>query len=169
MPRIRVTTAERLSRCDDGEDIEVITVTFDPGEGRPGGRRFGRIVHDVLEAVQSVDEVDALAAVCGRAHGAGDAECAAAAGVARAVLDWLAHEMRGFTERHREWPVMVRLSDGRIVDGRIDLAWSDGARWTVVDYKTDRRVRRNIAQVQAYALAVRRATNLPVRAIVLEV
>ncbi len=169
VPRIQVTTAERLSRCDDGEDIEVITVTFDPAEGRPGGRRFGRIVHDVLEAVQSVDEVDALAAVYGRAHGAGDAECAAAAGVARAVLDWLAQEMRGFTERHREWPVTVRLSDGRIVDGRIDLAWSDGARWTVVDYKTDRRARRYIAQVQAYALAVRRATNLPVRAIVLEV
>ena len=169
VPRVRVTTAERLARCGDGEDIEVVTVTFDAGEGRPGGRRFGRIVHDVLEAVQSEEEVDALARVCGRGHGAGEQECAAAAAVARSVLDWLGREMQGFTERHREWPVMVRLSDGRIVDGRIDLAWCDGARWTVVDYKTDRRAKRYVAQVQAYGLAVRRATGLPVRAIVLEV
>jgi hypothetical protein len=26
-------------------------------------------------------------------------------------------------ERHRELPVMVRLKDGTLVDGRIDLAW----------------------------------------------
>jgi ATP-dependent exoDNAse (exonuclease V) beta subunit len=63
----------------------------------------------------------------------------------------------------------VRLSDGRLVDGRIDLAWSDGERWTVVDYKTDRRARRNIAQVQAYGVAVLRATGMPVRCVILEV
>ena len=75
----------------------------------------------------------------------------------------------GMVERHREWPVVVRLSDGRLVDGRIDVAWSDGERWTVVDYKTDRRAKRNIAQVQAYGLAVHRATGMPVRCVVLEV
>jgi ATP-dependent exoDNAse (exonuclease V) beta subunit len=169
VPRVRVVTAERLARCEEGEDILVQTVTFAPEEGRPGGRRFGRIVHDALEAVASVEEVEALAAVCGKEHGAPEQECAAAASVVRAVLDWLAREMRGMVERHREWPVMVRLGDGRLVDGRIDLAWSDGERWTVVDYKTDRRERRNVAQVQAYGLAVRRATGMSVRCVVLEV
>jgi ATP-dependent exoDNAse (exonuclease V) beta subunit len=55
------------------------------------------------------------------------------------------------------------------VDGRIDLAWCDGSSWSVVDYKTDRRDKRNVAQVQMYALALERATNLPARGIVLEV
>jgi ATP-dependent exoDNAse (exonuclease V) beta subunit len=39
----------------------------------------------------------------------------------------------------------------------------------VIDYKTDRREKRNVAQVEVYALALRRATGLPVRGIVLEV
>jgi ATP-dependent exoDNAse (exonuclease V) beta subunit len=55
------------------------------------------------------------------------------------------------------------------VDGRIDFAWSDGARWTVVDYKTDRREQRRIAQVQAYCLALQRATGQAVRGLILEV
>ena len=40
---------------------------------------------------------------------------------------------------------------------------------TVIDYKTDRREKRNVAQVEVYAMALRRATGLPVRGIVLEV
>ena len=64
---------------------------------------------------------------------------------------------------------MVRLDDGTLADGRIDFAWSDGERWTVIDYKTDRQENRNVAQVQTYALALHRATGLPVRGIVLEV
>ena len=39
----------------------------------------------------------------------------------------------------------------------------------VLDYKTDRREKRNIAQVQLYALALERATGIPARGIVLEV
>jgi ATP-dependent exoDNAse (exonuclease V) beta subunit len=167
---MKVTTAERLTRCPDGEGLEVVTITFeDEVDGRAGGRQFGRIVHDVLEAVAGLDEVDSLAASCAREHGAGEGEAAAAAGVVRAVLDWLAREMQGVVEKHREWPVLVRLEDGRIVDGRIDLAWSDGLRWTVVDYKTDRRSKRHVAQVQAYGLAVARATGMPVRCVILEV
>jgi ATP-dependent exoDNAse (exonuclease V) beta subunit len=169
VPRVRVVTAERLSRCDDAADVEVVTVSFDSVDGRPGGRRFGRIVHDILEGISGEDEIDALAVVCSREHGAGEQESAAAGATVRQVLDWLAREMRGMVERHREWPVMVRLADGRLVDGRIDLAWSDGARWTIVDYKTDRQAKRNIAQVQAYGRAVRRAAGLPVRCVILEV
>ncbi len=168
-PRLSVVTAESLTLCDEAADIAVETVTFEPPHGRPAGRRFGRVVHSVLEAIAAADEVDALARVCGKEHGATEAECAAAVSVVRAVLDWLAAEMRGVAERHREWPVLVRLADGRIADGRIDLAWSDGVRWTIVDYKTGRRERRATAQLQAYGLALRRATALPVRCILLEV
>jgi len=64
---------------------------------------------------------------------------------------------------------MVRLEDGTVVDGRIDLAWREDDAWVVVDYKTDRREKRKVGQVRLYALALERATQLPVRGIVLEV
>ena len=64
---------------------------------------------------------------------------------------------------------MVRLDDGTLVDGRIDLAWRDGDQWTVLDYKTDRKRHREMAQVQLYALALERATALRARCVILEV
>ena len=63
---------------------------------------------------------------------------------------------------------MVRLDDGALVEGRADFAWRHDDLWTVVDYKTDRREQRNVAQLQLYALALHRATGLPVKGIVLE-
>jgi ATP-dependent exoDNAse (exonuclease V) beta subunit len=96
-------------------------------------------------------------------------ERAAAVEVVEAVL---AHDVLAVpagARRYRELPVMVRLDDGTLVDGRIDFAWTDGESWTIIDYKTDRQEKRNVVQVQTYALALQRATGLPVRGIVLEV
>src|SRR5205823_799952 len=56
IPRVRVTTAQRLTRCDEGVGVD--TVTLEIAAGRPGGRRFGRVVHDVLEAVRNPEEID---------------------------------------------------------------------------------------------------------------
>lgn len=39
-------------------------------------------------------------------------------------------------EVHREYPISLTLASGEIVEGIIDLAWSDGESWTVIDYKT---------------------------------
>src|SRR5205814_9283609 len=123
----------------------------------------------ILQHAASPDEVAALANVWGRRHSASEEERAAAAEAARQALEYTAQAMPAGAERYRELPVMVRLEDGTLVDGRIDLAWRDKNSWTVVDYKTDRREKRNVAQVQLYALALQRATNLPVRGIVVEV
>ena len=127
------------------------------------------MVHDILQHAASPEEAAALAEVWGRRHGAGEAERAAAGEAARQALEYAARAMPAGAERHRELPVMVRLEDGTLVDGRIDLAWRDANLWTVVDFKTDRREKRNVAQVQIYALALERATKLPARGIVLEV
>jgi hypothetical protein len=56
-----------------------------------------------------------------------------------------------------------------IIEGRIDWAWSHAESWTIVDYKTDRSEKRNLAELQLYGLALQRATGLPVRGIVLEI
>jgi ATP-dependent exoDNAse (exonuclease V) beta subunit len=70
---------------------------------------------------------------------------------------------------YREYPVACELGD-ELYEGMIDLAWFDGTRWTVVDYKTgsadEPRYRR---QVAIYGEALRRATDAPVRLIVLEI
>jgi ATP-dependent helicase/nuclease subunit A len=163
-PRFRVATAERARAM---EGIEVETITLPVEDGRPTGRRFGRVVHDVLQRADRAEEVEGLARIWGRRHGATEAECAAAAGAARTAIERIASMVPAGARRVREMDLMVRLEDGTLVDGRIDFAWSDGERWTVVDYKTGRRSR--VGQVQLYALALERATGLPARGVVLEV
>jgi ATP-dependent exoDNAse (exonuclease V) beta subunit len=161
--------AERFSGVDETAAIPVETITLPSAEDRPSGRKFGRLVHDILQRAERVADTDALAVVWGRRHGFSDGDCAAAADAARAAIEYLEKMAPAVSQRRRELPVMVRLADGRIVDGRIDLAWCDGEWWTVVDFKTDRKEKRRSAQLQAYGLALQRATGLPVRGIVLEV
>jgi ATP-dependent exoDNAse (exonuclease V) beta subunit len=168
-PRHRVTLAERVTHADEAEQIAVETVTLPIALERPSGRRFGRVVHDILQHAGSPDEAEPTSLVWARKHGATDLERAAAAEAARAALSHLERLVPAGAKRHRELPVMVRLADGTLVDGRIDFAWSDGESWTVVDYKTDRRASRNIAQVQMYCLALQRATSVPARGLILEV
>ena len=167
-PSFRTTTAETLGR-DAGAPIAVETITLPVTPGRPGGRKFGRLVHDILQHAAPDEDVESLGAIWARRHGATEFERTAAVEAARAALAHPALAVPAEARRYRELPVMVRLEDGTLVDGRIDFAWSDGASWTVIDYKTDRREKRNVAQVQIYALALQRATGLPVRGIVLEV
>jgi ATP-dependent exoDNAse (exonuclease V) beta subunit len=169
VPRYRITIAETAPSAAEAEHIPVETVTLPAAAGRPTGRKFGRVVHDILQHASSPDDVAALADIWGRRHGAGDADRVAAAEAARQALEYLARIMPAGAERHRELPVMVRLADGALVDGRIDFAWCSGNLWTVVDYKTDRREKRNVAQVQLYALALQGATKIPARGLVLEV
>jgi ATP-dependent helicase/nuclease subunit A len=171
VPSFRIATAETLGRAAS-TSCPVETISLPVAPGRPGGRKFGRLVHDMLQHAGLAEDVESLAAIWGRRHGAGESERAAAVEVVRAALAALAYSALAIpagARRYRELPVMVRLEDGTLVEGRIDFAWSDGASWTVIDYKTDRRDKRNVAQVQVYALALQRATGLPVRGIVLEV
>jgi ATP-dependent helicase/nuclease subunit A len=168
VPSFRTGTAETLGR-GAGAGITVETITLPIAAGRPTGRKFGRLVHDILQHAGPGEDVGSLAVTWGRRHGAGELECAAAAQVAAAALAHDALAVPPGARRYRELPVIVRLEDGTLVDGRIDFAWSDGKSWTVIDYKTDRQEKRNVAQVQVYGLALQRATGLPVRGIVLEV
>jgi ATP-dependent helicase/nuclease subunit A len=167
VPRFRTKVADRAGRVAEAESIVVETVTLPVAAGRPGGRKFGRVVHEILQRVENIEEIGSLAAVWGRRHGASEVERDAAAEAARAAL--AAMVLPAGAKRYRELPVLVRLEDGTLVDGRIDCAWTDGERWTVVDYKTDRREKRNVAQVQLYGLALQRATGLSVRGVVLEI
>jgi ATP-dependent exoDNAse (exonuclease V) beta subunit len=164
-------------------DVAVERVELDRS-GRPGGKRFGTLVHAVLAAVDLTagdDGVRACAEMQGRLLGAVEAEVAAAGSAVRAAL---AHPLlrraaaaaaRG--ELRRETPVLLKLPEGTLAEGVVDLAFREeegGIRaWTVVDFKTDRELagRRSEyeAQLRLYAEAIREATGEPARGVLLAV
>ena len=62
----------------------------------------------------------------------------------------------------------MRTDDGRTLEGIIDLAYLEGQRWTILDFKTDadfgpKRLHYE-RQLRWYALALGRLTGLPVTA-----
>ena len=171
VPTERIVTAETQDRIRGAEGIPVQIVTLPAHPGRPSGKTFGRVVHDILQYAvvkHDLESLKSLAEVFGRKHGASELECTAAAETAHAAFQYPSLLAPAGTRQYREFPVLVRLEDGRLVDGRVDLAWSDGKTWTVIDYKTDRRDRRTSAQLQIYGLAIHLATGLPVNAVLLE-
>jgi ATP-dependent exoDNAse (exonuclease V) beta subunit len=196
---VQSVTSLAAARAESGESgggVAVQEVALDRS-GRPGGKRFGTLVHAVLAAVDlDADEpaVRAASRAHGRLVGASDDEVDAAAVAARAAL---AHPLlrRAAASAatgglRRETPVLLRLDDGSLAEGVVDLAFREagdgnggdagaagdgdgsvGAAWTVVDFKTDRELddRRASyeAQVRLYADAVAQATSEPTRAVLL--
>jgi ATP-dependent helicase/nuclease subunit A len=161
--------------------VQVQEVALDRTE-RPAGKRFGALVHAALAAVDlDADEpaVRAAARLHGSLLGAPDDEVEATAVAVRAAL---AHPLLRRAAAcvatgglRRETPVWLRLEDGTLAEGVVDLAFreDDGAAWTVVDFKTDRELgdRRSLyaAQVRLYVDAVARATSAPARGVLLVV
>jgi ATP-dependent exoDNAse (exonuclease V) beta subunit len=150
---------------------------------RPGGRRFGALVHALLASIDLKADASAVAAaasVHGRIVGATAEEISCATVTVGRVLE---HPILcraasvGNGDLRRETPVMLTLEDGGLVEGVIDLTFRDDtpefAGWTVVDFKTDREFEetsdRYIAQVRVYSRAVGAATSTPTRGVLLVV
>jgi ATP-dependent exoDNAse (exonuclease V) beta subunit len=179
LPTVRVETATGRSQVDagtaGGEPVALETVEL-RDFARPRGRRFGSLVHAVLAEVDlraSSADVERTARAQGRMLGAGDEEVAAAA---RAAVAALAHPLlrraAAAGECRREEPLIHRLEDGTLLEGVVDLAFRDGAGWTVVDFKTDAQPDsqpRYAAQLRLYCAAIRAVTGLPARAALLAV
>jgi ATP-dependent exoDNAse (exonuclease V) beta subunit len=73
----------------------------------------------------------------------------------------------------REAPITLQVADGTIVEGAVDLAFLEDGMWTVIDFKTDRELARNLDayrhQVGLYAQAIATATGTSARAVLLRV
>jgi len=65
-----------------------------------------------------------------------EAESAATA-IEAAWAHSLLERARAADRSYRELPIDLRLEDGRLLEGVIDLAFLEGDRWVVVDFKTD--------------------------------
>jgi ATP-dependent exoDNAse (exonuclease V) beta subunit len=111
-----------------------------------------------------------LAAAEGRALGLSDDDVRAAAAAVRRLLahDLLvrasAADARGACRRETPVTYIEDAADGVLIDGVVDLAFEEGGRWVVIDYKTDREImasgeERYRRQVGLYASAIARATG----------
>jgi len=84
-----------------------------------------------------------------------------------------AREAAGRGACRREWPLMLRLDDGRLVEGTLDLAFEEPAGWTVVDFKTDEPGEASLdvyrRQVALYCRALRAGSDRPVSGVILQV
>ncbi len=136
---------------------------------RPGGKRFGALVHEVLartalEATPS--DIEALAESLARILGNSEEERrAATSAVLRALTHPLLERARAASVVFRETPLVYREPTGRLVEGVPDLVFRDrDSDWTLVDFKTDLRL--DIAedahrsQVALYKLALEEATSV---------
>ncbi len=173
-----VPAAPGRAAAGDAGAVAIERVAAAPG--RPGGRRFGTLVHAVLATAPldaTIDELRALTGVQARLLSASPAEAEAAAAIAVATLQHpLLAAARRARDAHepclREVPISTMV-DGVLIDGQADLAFEDEGGWVVVDFKTDAEMgtvqdvyRR---QVALYVDAIARATGRPARGVLLRV
>jgi len=178
-PESRAAAPQPAPASDSGE--RDVTVVDARGRERPGGARFGELVHAILAAAPldaGRAAIEAIADVHGRILSAPDEEIAAAI---EAVQKVLGHELlaraRAADARQacrRETPVTCTLADGTMIEGIVDLAFEEAGSWTVVDYKTDRELAtlgedRYRRQIALYASAIAQATAQQARGVLVRV
>jgi hypothetical protein len=154
-------------------DVEIIA----PAAGRPSGRRFGALVHAILEEIDLAATrpgVVQLARIHQRLTGASPEETAAATQIVETVLGHpLLRRARAAVLCYRELPVSLNAGGKRIVEGVIDLAFLENGSWVVVDFKTTGDLAAHRAeyerQLRWYVLALRQTTGRPAQGIILAV
>jgi len=195
-PRVRSrgdeaeTRASRETADDPAEPLaaaasEVAVVNLAAREGmaheRAGGTAFGILVHAVLAQAPfdaSRGVLENVAAVEARVLGMSDQEAHAAAAAAQRVFahDLLARARQAATRGacRRETPVTLRLADGTVLEGIVDLAFEEDGAWTIVDYKTDREIAatgedRYRRQISLYTSAIAEATGSPASGVLVRI
>jgi ATP-dependent exoDNAse (exonuclease V) beta subunit len=163
------------------DEIAVTIETAGAAPERPGGARFGTLVHALLADVPLGPEgealLPALAAAQGRVLGAPEDEVTAAEAAVRTVLRHpvlrAAADAAAAGRCHREAPVTWRPGTGPMIEGHVDLAYVADDEFVVVDFKTDRELdgalERYQRQVQIYAAAIGAATGRRARAVLMRV
>ncbi len=176
-PRFEVFTPTRAADAPDGAPAVIERHTLPRPDARPAGRRFGTLVHTLLRDAGLAGDrahIASLARAHGRVLGAPPEEIDAAIDtVAAALAHPLLARARRASHCQREWPVLLRLPDDRLLDGVLDLAFLEDGVWTIVDFKTDAHLDPRRAQYERqlewYVHALSRLTGLPARGCLLSV
>jgi ATP-dependent exoDNAse (exonuclease V) beta subunit len=179
-PSSVVRTATEWARSGveiEGSDAVSVVDARWTGE-RPGGARFGTLVHALLATVSldgGREHVSAQGLVCARLLGARDDERRAAVEVALAALahPLLRRAAAAGARCRRESAIVLRLEDGMLVECVADLAFRDADEWIVVDFKTDAELGQRVdsyrRQVALYVRGIAEATSAPARGHLLRV
>jgi ATP-dependent exoDNAse (exonuclease V) beta subunit len=163
------------------DTVAIIAIRTAADHDRPRGAAFGALVHAVLSEIPfgaAPDEVEQLAHIHARVLGIEGDDVPAAADTVRRVLrhDLLrraaAADARGACRR--ETPVTLTLSDGRLLEGIVDLAFEENGAWIVLDYKTDADlaaadIDAYRQQVAVYTSAVAEATGQPASGVIVHI
>jgi ATP-dependent exoDNAse (exonuclease V) beta subunit len=144
---------------------------------RATGRRFGTLVHNMMRDVPldaNRAAIEQLADWNVRLLGSPEEERSAAIVAVESALEHpLLARARAAGRCHREYPLVWKLEDGRVLEGFIDLAFVEHDRWVIVDFKTDadasERRKQYERQLQWYGFALTRLTNLPAQAWLLQI
>src|ERR1019366_3781554 len=136
------------------------------------GRRFGTLGHNVMRDVPldaNRSAIEQLVDWNTRLLGSPEEERAAAiAAVESALEHTLLARARAAVRCHREYPLVWKLEDGRVLEGFIDLAFVENDQWMIVDFKTDadasERQKQYERQLQWYGFALTQLTNMPAQA-----
>ena len=176
----RVPTTTVLLATDDvepppGYPARVEIVTVPRSSGRPTGRRFGSLVHLIMRDIDlraGVPAIERLARAHARLLNATDEEIAAATQTVTGALQHpLLLRAQQASSAYRELPISTKDPSGNLIEGVIDLAFVEGAQWTVVDFKTDGEDRRQAEryhwQVGWYVYSVEKTVGGTPRGVVL--
>jgi ATP-dependent exoDNAse (exonuclease V) beta subunit len=172
-----IFTASETSSSPKDFEIEVGIESIEKIANRPTGARFGTLVHTILrDSPLDADQatLSALAAVHGRLLGATSEEIEHGTKTAAAALSHpLLASARQARRVHREYPIMLKLDESKVLEGVIDLAFESDGAWNIIDFKTDADLASNRAhykrQLHWYSLAISRLNKTPVRAYLLSI
>lgn len=159
--------------------VEVEHLSAAPAGRRALGKRFGVLVHAAMrdvafDAPAGTEAARRIVELNARVLGAPEEEVRAAEEAVTGALRHPVFSQARQAERcYREYPVTLRLDDGRMLEGVVDLAFVSNGEWTVVDFKTDADVsgRREQyeRQLQWYAYALAKLTGMKARGVLLAV
>jgi ATP-dependent helicase/nuclease subunit A len=139
----------------------------------PGGRRYGALVHRILEwlPLDRAGDARAMAEALAPAFGIdADGARTAAEAVVRALGLPVMDRARRAAHLWRELPVWLPDA-GDLIEGVLDLAFEEDGALVVVDYKSDHvpedrlldQAAHHAPQLRLYGRALTQATGLPVR------
>jgi len=168
-PEYQVFLASQAATPPPGDPIPVLVEFTEKRASRPSGRRFGTLVHSVLRDAPldaGLETIAKLAEMNGRLLGAPDQERdAARIAVEAAIANPLLIRARTAERCYREYPIVLALGNGRLLEGVIDLAFVEDGAWKVIDFKTDADAADRRAQyerqLQWYCYALTSLTQMP--------
>ena len=132
---LRPSETEEEPRRGMARRVRTVRVPQEPG--RPRGRRFGHLVHEVMRHAFDAPLADALEAGARQIDATDEERTAAQLAVERALAEPLLVEARASLQREAELPVCRMSDQGLLLDGVADLFFVDeSGRGVVLDYKT---------------------------------